>query len=330
MAQYPALRLRRNRQAKWLRNLLAETRLNVNDFIWPVFIREGEGVKEPLPTMPGVYRYSIDQLLTELQKAVSLGINAIALFPMLEHHLKDDRGTESTNPNNLVCRAIKVIKQNFPNLGVICDVALDPYTSHGQDGVVVGDVIDNDVTVPILCQQALVQAEAGCDIVAPSDMMDGRIGRIREALDNAGYVNTGIIAYAAKFSSNYYGPFRDGVGTRSCLGQADKNTYQLAYSNPKEAMREAKLDIDEGADIIMVKPALLYLDIISRIYNETTVPIFAYHVSGEYAMVKFAAKHGCLDEKSAMYEALLSIKRAGAQAIFTYAALEMAEYLSAL
>lgn len=324
---YPSTRLRRNRRHGWLRSMLAETRLAPSDFIWPVFVQEGHNLSTKIETMPGVYRLSIDQLVIQAQKACLLGIPAIAIFPATPAHLKTTDAQESYNPDNLICRAVKAVKSAVPDIGVICDVALDPYTSHGHDGVIFNDDVDNDATIEILCRQALAQAEAGCDIIAPSDMMDGRIGRIRGVLDSEGFEQVAILSYAAKYASAFYGPFRDAVGSSANLGKAGKRTYQMDPANSAEALREVALDISEGADMVMVKPAMPYLDIIREVKAAFPVPVLAYQVSGEYAMMKAAAQNGWLDFEAVMVESLLACKRAGASAILTYAAMEVAERL---
>ncbi len=323
---YPAKRMRRVRSDAWIRNLVEENTLNVNDLIWPVFVLDAANTRESIPSMPNVERYSIDILIDEVKKARDLGINAIALFPITPSTKKTDDGCESYNPDNLMCRAIAALKKEVPEVGLITDVALDPYTSHGHDGLIKNGVILNDETVEILCKQALVQAQAGADIIAPSDMMDGRIGAIRSALDTAGNENTMIMSYAAKYASAFYGPFRDAVQSSGCL-TGDKKTYQMNPANSDEAIAEVALDISEGADMVMVKPGMPYLDIISRVKNEFKVPTFAYHVSGEYAMLRAACDNGWLDYDSAVMETLLAFKRAGTDGILTYAARDAAEML---
>ena len=325
---YPGTRLRRTRRTAGLRALVAETGLGPADLVWPVFVLEGEKRAEPVPSMPGVERKSIDVLLSELEDATELGIPAVALFPVIDAAKKSADGAECANPNGLVQGAVRAIKGEFPELVVITDVALDPYTTHGQDGIIddTGYVL-NDATVAMLVRQAVSHAEAGADIVAPSDMMDGRIGAIRAALESAGHHNALILAYAAKYASCFYGPFRDAVGSAANLGGGDKSTYQMAPANGDEALREATLDIEEGADIVMVKPALPYLDIVRRVRETLGVPTFAYQVSGEYAMLKAAAEAGWLDERAAVLEALLCIRRAGASAILTYFAPAAAAWL---
>ena len=328
LGQFPRIRLRRARRTAGLRRLVAETNLSTDNLIYPVFVLEGEGRIEPIKSMPGISRKSIDKLLNELIEVRDLGIPAIALFPVIDVSRKTPDGIECSNPEGLIQKAIQAIKTKFPELTVITDVALDPYTTHGQDGIIDGDeYVLNDETIAILVRQALSHAAAGADIIAPSDMMDGRIGKIRIALEDAGHSNTLIMAYAAKFASNFYGPFRDAVGSTTNLGEGDKATYQVAPSNAVEAIREVGLDIDEGADFVMVKPALPYLDIVRRVKESYQVPIFAYQVSGEYAMLKAAADNGWLIEREAVLESLLSIKRAGANGILTYFAIDAAKWL---
>lgn len=375
------IRPRRLRRTPWLRAMVAEHHLRVEDLIWPLFVQEGQGLATPIDGLPGVERLSIDRVVEAAREAASLGIPAIALFPVTPLDKKTADGREALNPENLMCRAIRAVKAAVPQIGVIADVALDPYTTHGHDGLLMktpsfpdskqserdeskivlsknssqfapqiigessvlsepvgspyssqansGDdvYVDNDATVAALCQQALVLAEAGCDVVAPSDMMDGRIGEIRAALDEAGHTNMVILSYAVKYASAFYGPFRAAVGSKNNLGTADKRTYQMHPANAREALREVMLDLAEGADMVMVKPAGLYLDVIVRVKDVADVPVLAYQVSGEYAMLKAAAAAGMLDEKAAMLEALLAIKRAGADAIFTYAARDVAMWL---
>jgi porphobilinogen synthase len=321
--------MRRSRRTPALRRLVAETRLSSADFIYPVFVLDGEGQTEAVPSMPGVSRKSIDGLLPELTRACELGIPAVALFPVIDADLKTLDGSECANPDGLVQRTVRAIKDALPDLAVMTDVALDPYTTHGQDGIIddSGYVL-NDETVSMLVRQTVSHAEAGADIVAPSDMMDGRVGAMRRALEENGHINTLILAYAAKFASAFYGPFRDAVGSAESLGGGDKSTYQVAPSNSDEAVREVALDLAEGADLVMVKPALPYLDIVRRVKDTYQVPTFAYQVSGEYAMLKAAAANGWLDERAVVLESLLSIKRAGANAILTYFATDAARWLA--
>jgi porphobilinogen synthase len=328
-APFPRTRLRRNRRDAWSRRLVAETRLEAADLIWPVFVLDGRNRREQVPSMPGVERLSIDRLLPLLQEAAALGVPAVALFPVTSPELKTADGAEATNPGNLMCRAVQAVKASIPELGVVCDVALDPYTTHGQDGLIDDEgYVLNDETLAVLVQQALVQAEAGCDVIAPSDMMDGRIGVIRKALDEAGLQHTRIMSYAAKYASGFYGPFRDALGSSDALGKRGKETYQLDPANSDEALREVAMDIAEGADMVMVKPGMPYLDVVRRVKEAFGVPTFAYQVSGEYAMIKAAALNGWLDDERVMMEALLGFKRAGCDGVLTYAALDVARRLS--
>jgi len=326
---YPQVRMRRNRRTDWSRRLVSENQLSVNDLIWPVFIQDGENQKTEIPSMPGVQRLTIDHLVEQAAQAADLKIPALALFPATDPAQKTEGGEEAFNPENLVCRAVRALKEQKLEMGILCDVALDPYTSHGQDGLVKDGYVVNDETIDVLCRQAVVQAEAGCDIIAPSDMMDGRIGAIREALDEAGYQQVQIMAYAAKYASAFYGPFRDAVGSGTNLGTGDKRTYQMDPANSDEAMREVGLDISEGADMVMVKPGMPYLDIVRRVKAEFEVPTYAYQVSGEFAMISAAAQNGWLDRRRCMLESLLCFKRAGADGILTYFAKEVAEILQA-
>lgn len=320
-------RPRRNRVDAWTRNLVRENTLSVHDLIWPLFVIEGQNAEEAIPSMPGVSRGTIDKTIEKAKQARDLGIPALALFPVLDKSLKTPDGREAANPDNLICRAIAGIKAAVPDIGLIADVALDPFTSHGHDGLVDDQgYILNDETVEILCQQALVQAQAGVDIIAPSDMMDGRVAAIRDVLDDHKLIRTRIMAYSAKYASAFYGPFRDAVQSGGLL-KGDKKTYQMDPANSDEALREVALDIQEGADMVMVKPGLSYLDIIRRVKDEFSVPTFAYHVSGEYAMAKAAAANGWLDGDAIIMEMLLSFKRAGADGILTYAALDVAKQL---
>ncbi len=324
--EYPSIRMRRNRQNPWVRRMVSENTLNVADLIWPLFVIEGKKKREPVPSMPGVERLSIDLLVREVEKASILGIPAIALFPHTPDNKRDDEASEAFNPDNLVCRAVRAIKRDVPDIGVICDVALDPYTSHGHDGLLIDDEIANDETVEALIMQSLNQVQAGCDILAPSDMMDHRIGAIRQALEEHGFENTLIMSYAAKYASAFYGPFRDAVGSSGTL-KGDKRTYQMDPANSDEALREVELDIEEGADMIMVKPGMPYLDIAARIKEEFQMPTFAYQVSGEYAMIMAAVQNGWLDHEKVMMESLMSFKRAGCDGVLTYFALEAAKIL---
>jgi porphobilinogen synthase len=319
-------RLRRNRKAEWSRRLVRENVLTTNDLIWPIFVVEGASGRQAIPSMPGVERLTINEAVREAERAAALNIPAIALFPYTDPSLRDPTGSESLNSRNLVCRAVREIKKAVPQIGIICDVALDPYTSHGHDGVMEGERILNDETVALLARQAVLQAEAGADIIAPSDMMDGRVAAIREALDEAGFLDVQIMAYAAKYASAFYGPFRDAIGTSATL-IGDKRTYQMDPANTDEAMREVILDLEEGADMIMVKPGLPYLDIVRRVKDTFAVPTFAYQVSGEYAMIQAAAQNGWIDGERAMMESLLAFKRAGADGILTYFAPQVAEKL---
>ncbi len=326
--QYPQTRLRRLRRYDWSRRLVAENELRPNDLILPLFVHEGEKRQEPIPSMPGVFRLSIDLLTETVGHAASLGIPAVALFPATDPAKKTEDAAEAINPQNLICRAVSAIKQAHGDaIGIMCDVALDPYTSHGHDGLIRDGYVVNDESIDVLCRQAIVQAEAGCDIIAPSDMMDGRIGRIRQALDEAGFDRVGIMAYAAKYASAFYGPFRDAVGSATNLGQGDKRTYQMNPANSDEALREVALDLAEGADMVMVKPGMPYLDIVRRVKDAFSAPTFAYQVSGEYAMLCAAAANGWLDREKTMLESLLAFKRAGADGILTYFAVAAAEHL---
>jgi len=354
-APFPASRPRRLRQAPWIRELLAETRLHVTDLIWPVFVTEGGNENNFIASMPGVSRLGLESLVIQAKQAHSLGIPAIALFPQVNASRKSARGEEALNPENLVCRAIKAVKNAVPELGIITDVALDPYTTHGHDGIYENGDVANDATVEVLCQQALLQAQAGCDIVAPSDMMDGRVSAIRRTLEQHGHHNTMILSYAAKYASAMYGPFRDAVGSAPSPlgggpgwghpssggannaplptsplrmeGYLDKRTYQMNPANSAEAMREIALDVAEGADMVMVKPGIAYLDIVARASAEFNVPVLAYQVSGEYAMIQAASANGWIDGDAVMLEQLLAFKRAGAAAVLTYAAVDVAKGL---
>ncbi|HZT25656.1 MAG TPA: porphobilinogen synthase [Pseudolabrys sp.] len=320
------VRMRRNRRAEWARRMVREATLTADDLIWPLFVMDGENARQPVPSMPGVERLSVDQVAREAERAAELAIPCIALFPYTDPALRDETGSEALNPDNLVCRAIRAIKKEVPEIGVLCDVALDPFTSHGHDGLLRDGVILNDETVAVLVRQALVQAEAGCDIIAPSDMMDGRVAAIRKALDRENFTDVSIMSYAAKYASAFYGPFRDAVGSANTL-TGDKRTYQMDYGNSNEALREAALDIEEGADMIMVKPGLPYLDICRRVKDAFGVPTFAYQVSGEYAMLMAAAQNGWLDGEQAMMESLIAFKRAGCDGVLTYFAPRVAKKL---
>jgi porphobilinogen synthase len=326
---FPTTRLRRNRRHPWLRRLVAENRLSVDDLIWPVFIQEGAGLRTPISSMPGVDRLSLDVLLEAVAAASNLGIAAVALFPSTPLEKKTPDGDEALNPENLVCRAVRAIKKAVPSMGIMCDVALDPYTTHGHDGLLRNGYVVNDETLEVLGKQAVVQARAGCDIVAPSDMMDGRVGAIRTALDHAGKSDVAILSYAAKYASAFYGPFRDAVGSAANLGQGDKKTYQMDPANGQEALREVALDIAEGADMVMVKPGMPYLDIVARVKGAFGMPTFVYQVSGEYAMLCAAVREGWLDRRKGVMESLLAFKRAGADGVLTYFAVEVAQWLRA-
>ncbi|MEQ9520853.1 MAG: porphobilinogen synthase [Parvibaculum sp.] len=318
--------MRRNRQTDWSRRLVSENHLSVNDLIWPLFVIEGSG-REPVASMPGIDRLSIEETVRDAEEAAKLGIPAIALFPYTSGDDRTPDGAMATNPDNLVCRTVRAIKQAVPNLGIMCDVALDPYTSHGHDGLMDGDVILNDETVDVLVRQSIVQAEAGCDIIAPSDMMDGRIAAIREGLDEAGQTHVQIMSYAAKYASAFYGPFRDAIGSTGAL-KGDKRTYQMDPANGDEALREVALDIAEGADMVMVKPGMPYLDIVSRVKREFGMPTYAYQVSGEYAMLAGSIERGWFDRDRVILESLMSFKRAGADGVLTYFARDVARLLN--
>ena len=325
IGSYPSTRLRRNRKKEWSRRLVQESTLSPNDLIWPIFICEGTNVKERINTMPGVYRHSIDKLEKLVESAMDKNIPMIALFPNIPNSKKSSKGSEALNKNNLVCKALRLIKKNYKNIGIMCDVALDPYTSHGHDGILKNNYVDNDETIKILIKQSLLQAEMGCDVIAPSDMMDGRVGEIRKALDKNNYELVQILSYAVKYASNFYGPFRDAVGSKKTL-KGDKKNYQMDFRNSKEALREVALDIKEGADFVMVKPGMPYLDIIKLIRDNFKIPVFAYQVSGEYSLIKNGIKNQILNEE-AIIESLTSFKRAGASAVVTYFAEEIAQKL---
>ena len=317
IGKYPSLRLRRSRKDPWSRRLIQENTLSPNDFILPIFLIEGSNKRQEISSMPGVYRYTINRLSQIVDKAIKLGIPMIALFPKTQNSKKDELGTESLNENNLVCKAIQEIKNRYKNqIGIMCDVALDPYTSHGHDGLIKSNTILNDETIEVLINQSLLQAEMGCDVLAPSDMMDGRIGKIRKALDKNKFQNVQILSYAAKYASSFYGPFRDAVGSKGSL-KGDKKTYQMDYRNSDEALREVALDIKEGADMVMVKPGMPYLDIIKSIKEKFKLPVFAYQVSGEYSLIETAIAKKLIN-KDAIYESLVAFKRAGANAIVSY------------
>jgi porphobilinogen synthase len=333
VGRFPATRLRRNRTDAWTRRLVAENRLSVDDLIWPIFVMEGVGQTSDVATMPGVRRVSVDRLAGHVEEAVKLGIPAVALFPATPAALKNSEGTESSNANNLICAAARVLKRAFPELGLIGDVALDPYTDHGHDGVLRsgpgGLYVDNDETLALLTRQAVNQAQAGIDVIAPSDMMDGRIGAIRAALDAEGLIHTRLMSYAAKYASAFYGPFRDAVGSSAALKGGDKKTYQMDPANSDEALREVEADLLEGADTVMVKPGLPYLDIIRRVHETFRVPTFAYQVSGEYAMIMATVERGWIDHDKAMLESLLAFKRAGCSGVLSYFAPKAAAILKA-
>ncbi|MDP1718026.1 MAG: porphobilinogen synthase [Burkholderiales bacterium] len=325
---FPRRRMRRMRRDEFSRRMMRETRLTTDDLIYPVFVLDGKNRVEPIPSMPGVNRYTLDKLLPHIEHCAKLGIPAIALFPVIERGLKTADGREAVNPKGLVPRAVAALKKRYPQLGVITDVALDPYTTHGHDGVMdrSGYVL-NDETITILEKQALINAEAGVDILAPSDMMDGRVGAIRVALDKKGFIHTRILAYSAKFASGFYGPFRDAVGSARQLGRGDKYSYQMDPANSEEALREVALDLEEGADMVMVKPGLPYLDIVRRVKETFRVPTYVYQVSGEYAMLRAAIENGWLDERQCIMETLLAFKRAGADGILTYFSIDVARWL---
>ena len=319
-------RMRRNRKTDWSRRLVRENTLSIDDLIWPIFLTDGEGESTPIPSMPGVKRHSVDQAIREVEKAAELGIPVVALFPNTDPEKRDAEGSEALNENNLICTACRAIKAEQYPVGLMCDVALDPYTSHGHDGVLDGETILNDETVHILCNQAILQAEAGADIIAPSDMMDGRVGAIRQSLDGEGLSDTQIMSYAAKYASAFYGPFRDAVGTNSTL-VGDKRTYQMDPANTDEAIHEVQHDIDEGADMVMIKPGMPYLDIVRRVKETFQMPTYAYQVSGEYAMLMAAIQNGWLDEDRVILESLMAFKRAGADGVLTYFAPKVAAML---
>ncbi len=323
-----SIRPRRNRKSEWARRLVQENVLTTNDLIWPLFVVNGQNTRTPIASMPGVDRLTVDQCVRDAERAMKLDIPCIALFPYTDPSLRDETGSEALNADNLVCQSVRAIKKEFPDLGVLCDVALDPFTSHGHDGLLRDGKILNDETVAVLVRQALVQAEAGCDIIAPSDMMDGRVAAIREGLDRAGFLDVQIMAYAAKYASAFYGPFRDAIGSSKTL-TGDKRTYQMNPGNSDEALREVELDIAEGADMVMVKPGLPYLDIVRRVKDTFAMPTFAYQVSGEYAMIAGAINNGWLDGDRTIMESLLAFKRAGADGVLTYFAAHAAELLKA-
>ena len=323
---FPKKRMRRNRMTNFSRDLVRENTLSIQDLIYPIFIIEGTNKKIPIDSMPDTFKFSADLILHEAEEANKLGIRAIALFPNIDLNKKDTQGSEAINPQNLICKTVKLLKKNFPELGIICDVALDPYTTHGHDGLLINDEINNDKTVDVLCKQALNQAHAGCDIIAPSDMMDGRVGSIRDYLDQNGFINTQIMAYSAKYASSFYGPFRDAVGSKDQL-KFNKSSYQMDPANADEALLEVNLDISEGADMVIVKPGMPYLDIIYRIKKEFKVPTYAFQVSGEYSMIMSAKNNQYLNLKKTMLESLLCFKRAGANGIITYFAKDASRIL---
>ncbi len=337
LGRFPRTRMRRDRRDAWSRRLTREHVLTPSDLIWPLFVHEGEGLSTPIASMPGVSRLSIDLLVEAVKDGHAAGIPAVAIFPVIDAAKKTADGEEATNPDNLVCRAVRAVKTACPDIGVICDVALDPFTTHGQDGLLRPDerapwyangaYVVNDETVEVLCKQAIVQARAGCDVIAPSDMMDGRIGAVRDALEHEGLSHVRILSYAAKYASAFYGPFRDAVGSKANLGKGDKRTYQMDPSNGIEALRDVALDVEEGADMLMVKPGMPYLDVLWRVKDAFGLPTFAYQVSGEYAMLKASAERGWLDWDRVILESLIGFKRAGADGILTYAALEVARSL---
>ena len=327
MPQYPQTRPRRNRQYAWQRALVQENHLHISDLIWPLFVQEGTQTQTPIPSLPGVYRWSIDLLCEQVQRAEEIGIPAVAIFPVTPIDKKSEQAEEAYNPNNLISRAVQEVRSKTNNIGIICDVALDPFTSHGHDGLLENGVILNDETIEILCKQAINQAKAGCHVIAPSDMMDGRIAAIRKALDSEGFTDVSILAYSAKYASAFYGPFRDAVGSKAAL-QGDKKTYQMNPANVQEALLEVQLDIEEGADMVMVKPGMPYLDIVHAVKQTFQKPTFVYQVSGEYAMLKAASMQGWLDWDKTMLESLVACKRAGADGILSYASMEIAERLS--
>ncbi len=327
MGSFPTTRMRRNRADDFSRRLVSENTLHTNDLIWPIFVMDGDNIREPIPSMPGVNRLSIDRMIDAVGEAANLGIHAISVFPNIDPALKTSKAEEAFNPENLICRAVRALKKSYPNVGVICDVALDPFSSDGHDGILKDGVINNDETIEALCKQSVVQAQAGCDIIAPSDMMDGRVGAIRNALDERGFESVRILSYAAKYASAFYGPFRDAVGSGGVLN-GNKKTYQMDPANSGEALRETALDIAEGADMVMVKPGLPYLDVLSHIKETFGVPTFVYQVSGEYAMLKAAIQNGWLDNDKVILESLIAFKRAGADGIFTYLAPEAAKLIN--
>jgi len=325
IGSYPGTRLRRNRKKDWSRRLVQENTLSTNDLIWPIFICEGKNVKESINAMPGVYKYSIDRIERLIESAIDKKIPMVALFPNIPLSKKNNKGTEALNKNNLICKALRLIKKNYKEIGLMCDVALDPYTNHGHDGILKNNYVDNDETLKILVKQSILQADMGCDVIAPSDMMDGRIGEIRKALDKNGHQLVQILSYAVKYASNFYGPFRDAVGSKKLL-KSNKKNYQMDFKNSNEAIREVALDIKEGADFVMVKPGMPYLDIIKTVKDNFKIPVFAYQVSGEYTLIRNGINNKILNE-DAIIESLVSFKRAGASAVVTYFAEEIAKKL---
>ena len=325
IGSYPGTRLRRNRKKDWSRRLVQENTLSTNDLIWPIFICEGKNVKESIKAMPGVYKYSIDRIERLIESAIDKKIPMVALFPNVPLSKKNNKGTEALNKNNLICKSLRLIKKNYKEIGLMCDVALDPYTNHGHDGILKNNYVDNDETLKILVKQSILQADMGCDVIAPSDMMDGRIGEIRKALDKNGHQLVQILSYAVKYASNFYGPFRGAVGSKKLL-KSNKKNYQMDFKNSNEAIREVALDIKEGADFVMVKPGMPYLDIIKTVKENFKIPVFAYQVSGEYALIRNAINNKILNE-DAIIESLVSFKRAGASAVVTYFAEEVAKKL---
>ncbi len=323
IGSFPKTRLRRLRKSQWLRDVVSESNISSNDLILPIFVREGKNIIEPIKSMPGINRYSVDKLPNILNQVIKYKIPMVSIFPYTPNHKKDIKGSEALNPENLVCRSLKLIKKKFPRVGIMCDVALDPYTSHGHDGVIINNEIHNDETIKVLVKQALLQVKMGCDVIAPSDMMDGRVGAIRKALDKENYKNICILSYAIKYASNFYGPFRDAVGSKSKLKQ-DKKTYQMDYRNFNESFREVGLDIKEGADMVMVKPGMMYLDIVKAIKTKFNLPVLVYQVSGEYSLIKNAIDKKILKD-DAILETITSFKRAGACAVITYFALDIAK-----
>ena len=325
---FPKIRMRRNRTDQWSRRLIAENNVTINDLIWPIFVQDSDVAREEIPSLSGVHRLSLDSLVDDVAEAVELGIPMVAIFPVIDKSLKTERAEEALNPENIVCRSVRALKKEYPDLGVMCDVALDPFTSHGHDGLLKNGYVENDETLEILCKQALVQAKAGCDVIAPSDMMDGRVGMIRQSLESENFQNVRILSYTAKYASALYGPFRDALGSNLNLASVDKKTYQMDPANSDEALREAALDISEGADMLMVKPGLFYLDILRLIKDQFAMPTFAYQVSGEYAMIKSAECQDWAQKNQLMVESMQAYKRAGADGVLTYAAIDIARIIT--